>query len=41
MCLVLSGSVGHFDVALLWKFVNNNDLIHSNRSVPLVSFRVL
>ena len=25
MCLVLKGSVCHFDVALLWKFTNRGD----------------
>ena len=24
MCLVLSGSVDHFDVALLWTFINHD-----------------
>ena len=25
MCLVLSGSVRHFEIALLWKFTNHDD----------------
>ena len=47
MCLVLSGSVRHFDVALAWKFTNHDDFAltvryHSSfnrfksQSVPLL-----
>ena len=33
MCLVLSGSVHHFDFALLWKFTNHDDF------APTVRYR--
>jgi len=36
MCLVHSGSVRHFDVALLWTFADHDD---TNRSVTLVNTR--
>ena len=36
MDLVISGSVIHFDVVLLWKFTNHDDFALTVRRVPLV-----
>lgn len=36
MCLVFSGSVRHFDIALLWKLTNHDDLALTVRNRSLV-----
>ena len=40
MCLVLSGSVLHFDIALLWKFTNHDDFAQEpmSRSMNSTTF---
>ena len=38
MCLVLGGLVLHFDIALLWKFANHDDLALTVRYLSFASF---
>ena len=38
MCLVLSGCVRRFDVALLWKFTNHDDFALTVRFCSLFIF---